>query len=64
MDKVYLTQEEFDALPEYSKSLPTNLYYGRKWKRRVSNGWVHGEVILRGKVGVQWREIVIKENAR
>lgn len=63
MDKIYLTQAEFDALDVYSKSLPTNLYYGREWKRLTQGGWVHGKVVLRGRVGIQWREIVIKENA-
>lgn len=30
---VHLTQEEFDALPEYSCTIPTGVVIGKQWKR-------------------------------
>lgn len=46
--KVYLTQEEFDDLFEYSMSVPTGVIMGKKWKRNnlVFQGgkeWFQGE---------------------
>lgn len=31
-DQVYLTQQQFDRLPEYSCSLPTGTTIGKQWK--------------------------------
>lgn len=30
-----LTEEELDALPEYSSSIPTGTTIGKRWKRRT-----------------------------
>lgn len=43
METLQLTQAEFDALPEYSESLPTGTTIGKRWKRECRDGWVVGE---------------------
>jgi hypothetical protein len=46
---VGLTKKELDDLPEYSLSIPTGVFLGKKWKRNVNVGtkdgplWVMGE---------------------
>ncbi|GAH84170.1 unnamed protein product [marine sediment metagenome] len=35
MDNIYLTKEQFDALPEYSTSIPTGTTAGKQWKRHT-----------------------------
>lgn len=32
---IILTKKEFDALPEYSCSLPTGTTIGKKWKKNI-----------------------------
>ena len=67
VSKVYLTQQEFDALYDYSCSIPTGTTIGKKWKRRndyhdASKGWMQGEYVPceeEGRVGIDWREIVV-----
>lgn len=70
---VQLTQAEFDALPEYSCSLPTGTTTGKLWKRDLSfrdpyhmpphgrSGWMRGEYGARvGKdVLIHWMPIVL-----
>jgi hypothetical protein len=41
---VHLTKAEFDALPEYSASLPTGTTIGKKWKR---NNFAHHLGLMR-----------------
>ena len=64
-----MTQEEFDALSDYSRSLPTGTTIGKRWKRRryrhsVLVAWEMGEYVpsdREGMVGVQWTNIEIVE---
>jgi hypothetical protein len=35
----YMTQKSFDALAEYSTSIPTGVYPGKMWKSNVKGGW-------------------------
>lgn len=35
LSKTYVTREEFDALPEYSCTVPTGTAIGKKWKRHT-----------------------------
>jgi hypothetical protein len=37
-EDVTLTRAEFDALPEYSTSIPTGTTIGKRWKRNMGNG--------------------------
>ncbi len=57
MEKVkYLSQKEFDKLPEYSTSVPTAQRVGNKWKRHnyvftisgkeYNGGWIPQEAKL------------------
>jgi len=32
-------------IPEYSTSMPTGTYAGKRWKRRTTDGWTLGEYI-------------------
>ncbi|KKL88457.1 hypothetical protein LCGC14_1924530 [marine sediment metagenome] len=34
-----------DNILDYSTSLPTGTYAGKRWKRRVADGWMLGEYI-------------------
>jgi hypothetical protein len=62
-----LTQHEFDALLDYSASLPTGTTIGKQWKRRndyhdKSKGWRLGEYVEHDNpdlVGIRWRDIEI-----
>ena len=63
--KVWLTLEQFDALDDYSCSVPTGTTIGKKWRRRVpyeypitkDTRWYQGQYVHHsdpGKVGIQW----------
>jgi hypothetical protein len=44
LQSVYLTPSEFESLPEYSCSVPTEIVDGKKWKHKAQNNrWVMGE---------------------
>jgi len=66
---VEMTQAEFDALSDYSASLPTGTTVGKRWKRRnvyqdESKGWRLGEYVEHDNpelVGIRWRNIQIVE---
>jgi hypothetical protein len=58
-----ITQEEFDALRDYSRSLPTfgvangRLVGCRRWKRRTADGWLIGQASFErgsGMVKIEW----------
>lgn len=66
-----LTQRQFDALLEYSHSIPSGTVAGKKWKKREpyrdDEGppfyWFTGEYVASsrpGMIGVIWRRVVIK----
>ena len=67
---VLLSREDFDALPEYSCTLPTGVTIGKRWKRREPYGaepanaaWFLGTYIDVGEkdaAGVEWRRIKIE----
>lgn len=40
-----LTEKEFEDLPEYSRSLPTGITIGKRWKRNEDDLWYMGEYI-------------------
>ncbi len=66
-DTVSLSLAEFEALREYSCSLPTGTTIGKRWKRRepyntteVVKRWLMGEYVEcpePGRVGIVWRQI-------
>lgn len=66
-DVARLTQQEFDALHDYSASLPTGTTIGKQWKRRndyydASKGWQLGEYVEHPDPnlgGIRWRDIEI-----
>lgn len=45
MDKIKLTQAEFDALPEYSLVTMTDPTIGKRWKRRGALAWYMAEIV-------------------
>ena len=65
--KIYLTEQEFDELLEYSCTVPTGVYIGKQWKRKVdyydvSKGWLLGEYVQHKDLPVfkiRWKDIVI-----
>jgi len=66
---IMLTQAEFDALPEYSCTLPTGTTIGKRWKCGIPYGapkankkWSMGEYTPcdePGMVGLVWRKIIV-----
>jgi hypothetical protein len=64
---VKMSIAEFDALLEYSTTLPTGTTIGKKWKRHILSGlnrgeWWLGEYVpdpsgSSGKVGITWKKI-------
>ena len=50
MDKIYLTQKEFDALPEYSISIPTGTTPGKLWKRHIFTFLIDGAIYSGGHI--------------
>lgn len=65
MKTISLSQKEFDALPEYSCTLPTGTTIGKRWKRgwpyqEPRTDWYLGEYAksaLPGMVDIIWRKI-------
>lgn len=65
-----LTQAEFEALLEYSTTIPTGKTIGKQWKRQLYYGkhrgeWVRAEYVPDAEdpenyVGIQWHKIEIK----
>lgn len=62
-DEAVMTLDYFDALLEYSSSLPTGTYIGKRWKRFVGWGtdrWLMGEYAEDDdpkRVRIIWRRI-------
>jgi hypothetical protein len=64
---VKMSVAEFDALLEYSTTLPTGTTIGKKWKRHILSGlnrgeWWLGEYVPDpsgdpGRVGILWKKI-------
>lgn len=68
--EVVLTQAQFDALGEYSRTLPTGTTVGKRWKRRVrfpdrdDDVWYMGEYVpcdIPGSVGIAWKRIRVEQ---
>lgn len=67
MKTVRLSQQEFDALPDYSCSVPTGVVIGKKWKRRkeyrdADKGWLMGEYVAsenEDEALIAWSEIEV-----
>jgi hypothetical protein len=71
---ILISWSEFDALPEYSCSIPTGTTVGKKWKRPVPyeirtdppNTWVLGEYVecsVPGEIGIEWTPLILPENS-
>lgn len=71
---IKLRRAEFDALLEYSCTLPTGTTVGKRWKRRVPYQygpgdkleWFLGEYVEDPdptKVGILWKRIQVVESA-
>lgn len=66
-DTAVMDQEAFNALPDYSCSLPTGTTIGKRWKRRrdyhdETKGWVMGEYVTHrdpNLTGIVWRDIEV-----
>lgn len=69
---ILITRREFDALPEYSCSLPTGTAVGKKWKRRVPyrtqtdppNDWYLGEYVesyKKNQIGIEWTLLILPD---
>ncbi len=67
-----MTRSEFEALPEYSCTLPTGTTIGKRWKRRIPymdridppNDWYMGEYVecyKDGEIGIEWSRILLPE---
>lgn len=58
-----MSRADFNALLEYSTSLPTGTTIGKKWKRQCPHGtWVTGEYVPDPEpkmVGIKWRRVVV-----
>lgn len=73
LEVVELTQEEFDALDEYSTTIPTGKRIGKQWKRQLYYGkysgqwvrceYVEDEVDPENYVGMKWHRIQFKEES-
>ena len=66
-----LSKQQFDALLEYSSTLPSETAIGKKWKRRVqfytgpriTATWYTGEYVPStepGMTGIKWRRVEIR----
>lgn len=69
LEVVELTQAEFDALLEYSTTIPTGKTIGKQWKRQLYYGkyrleWLRCEYVPDKEdpdnyVGMEWKKIKI-----
>jgi hypothetical protein len=67
LPKVHVTAEDLKAMPEYSASLPTGTYIGKRWKCQVGpdrdsgrKSWWIGEyhdINDPKNVGIRWHEV-------
>lgn len=61
-NKVELSAQEFDALEEYSLSVPTGTTLGKRWKRRLylQGQWIMGEYTQRigDQAIITWSDII------
>lgn len=58
------TPDQFARLMEYSSSIPTGRYAGKRWKRFASSKWWLGEFFEMdppesGALEIRWRELVV-----
>lgn len=74
-DKTALaTPDQFRRLMEYSTSMPTGKYDGKRWKRAIYKdrnytvgGWQLGEyyetpeLTVQGLIGIRWRDLQVVE---
>jgi hypothetical protein len=67
-----LSIKEFEALPDYSCSLPTGTTVGKQWRRRtpycIGQGIIHefylGEFVESykpGQIGIEWTRILLPD---
>jgi hypothetical protein len=72
---ILIDSREFNALPEYSCSLPTGQAIGKKWRRRVPyqtrseppNDWYLGEYVeslIPGQIGIEWTKLILPDIPR
>jgi hypothetical protein len=62
-----MTRDAFEALPEYSCTIPTGTTIGKRWRRGepyvgTRLHWYLGEYVpcdLPGQTGITWREILL-----
>lgn len=64
--RVFMSEQEFEALPDYSSAVPTGTTIGKRWRRAEPARWLMGEYVPDPSgdpryVGIVWREIVIGE---
>lgn len=69
MEKITLSESEFNKLADYSCTLPTGTTLGKRWKCKktyhdASQGWLMGEYVPHpqnkpNKVGIRWTEIEV-----
>lgn len=61
LSEVTLTQKEFDDLLDYSHSLPTGKFTGKRWKRKCSDGWLMGQYgeVEGDSILIHWKKIKI-----
>lgn len=68
-----LTREQFNELPEYSRSIPTGTTIGKRWRREhqwYENGelksrWWVGEYIVDPDptmVGIKWYKVLLERD--
>jgi hypothetical protein len=59
-----ISTREFDALPNYSASLPTGQTIGKQWKRFTDEGWFLGEYVESlkpGCIGIEWDRLILPD---
>lgn len=57
-----MTEEDLSALSEYSGTLPTGTFIGKRWKRKHGEGWLMGEFAPNPDpktIDIIWREVVL-----
>lgn len=60
MEIIKLTRAEFDALPTLNVTNAIRQQPGATWKW-FDGKWVMGKLMLQGKTGIRWYEIIIDE---